>query len=160
LAILKPDLTSLATSSYCGSTLAGPAVLQTNGNYTLRLDPNGSATGTATVTLFAVPADVTGSLTVNAAATPVSLTGPGQIATFTFAGSAGQAVTVRVTNNSMGSTKVSLRRPDGTNLMYSTQSGANFNLATMTLATPGTYSVVVDPELANTGSLSVQVTSP
>jgi hypothetical protein len=41
-------------------------------------------------------------LTLNGATVPVTLAAPGQNATLTFSGTAGQSVTVRVTSNTIG----------------------------------------------------------
>jgi hypothetical protein len=56
--------------------------------------------------------DLTGSLTLNASAVPVSIGQRGQVARYTVALPAGQ-VTVRLTNNGIGSTTVTLLKPDG-----------------------------------------------
>jgi hypothetical protein len=130
------------------------------GTYTIAVDPAGAATGTLTLTLYNVPPDVTGTLTIGAAAVPVSLNTPGQNAAFTFAGTNGQQVTVRLTANGIGSTTVRLKRPDGTTQTSATSSATNFNLATVTLASPGIYTVQIDPASFNTGTISVRVTSP
>jgi hypothetical protein len=37
---------------------------------------------------------------------------------------------------------------------------SSFNLATQTLPTTGTYTIVVDPPGATTGSINVSVTNP
>jgi hypothetical protein len=65
-----------------------------------------------------------------------------------------------LTGNGMGSVTVKLLKPDGNQQTSSTSSAANFNLATQTLATAGTYSVIIDPASTNIGNISVQVTSP
>ena len=39
-------------------------------------------------------------------------------------------------------------------------SSSNFNLATQTLATSGTYTIVIDPSSTNAGSINLGVTSP
>jgi len=160
LSVLKPDGTTLAsTGSVCTGVIWGPVVLPTTGTYTIVADPAGTTTGQVTVTLHEV-VDVTGTLTIGAAPTPVTITTPTQTANLTFAGTASQQVTVRVTGNTISSVTVKLLKPDGTTQTSSTSSAANFNLTTQTVATTGTYTVMVDPPGVNTGSLNVQVTSP
>jgi hypothetical protein len=83
---------------------------------------------------------------------------PGQIAELTFSGTPGQPATVRVTGNTMGTTSLKLRRPDGTTAT-SISSAATFNLPTQTL-TAGNYTVTVDPRNANSGSFTLAVTTP
>jgi YD repeat-containing protein len=127
--------------------------------YTLVVDPAAAGVGGCTVTLFNV-VDVSGSTTVNGSAVNVPLPTPGQVGRITFMGTAGQAVTVRITGNSIGSTWVYLLKPDGTTLTSSFSSSASFNLTSQTLATTGTYTVLVDPFGARTGALNVTVTNP
>jgi len=60
----------------------------------------------------------------------------------------------------MLSTTVSLLRPDQSVQTFTTSAAGSFNLATQTLATAGTYTVVIDPSGPNMGNISVRVTSP
>jgi hypothetical protein len=55
---------------------------------------------------------------------------------------------------------VKLVKSDGTVLTSMTSSGSTFNLTTQTLPATDTYTVVIDPTLANTGALTVSVTNP
>ncbi len=144
-----------------------PVTLATTDTYTVFVDPSGSMTGSVTLNLYATAADVSGTLTVGGAAVIVTLPTPGQNAALTFSGTSGQQVTVRVTNsdfrtpsNATGGVTVKLLKPDGTVLTSTTSFGSTFNLTTQTLPTTGTYTVVVDPQQANTGSLSISVTTP
>jgi len=160
LAILKPDGTQLASTFSCGSGIfLEPQTLAVAGTYTVLIDPNTSATGSATVTLYNV-VDTTGTLTINAPAINVSLTTPGQISSLTFSGAASQQVTVRVAGSTFSCVTVTLRKPDGTNLTSTFSCGSTFNLATQTLPVAGTYTVIVDPNSASTGSLNLSVTNP
>jgi len=160
LAILKPDGSTLASTFSCGSSIfIEPQTLAVAGTYTVLIDPNTSATGSATVTLYNV-VDTTGTLTINAPAINVSLTTPGQISSLTFSGTASQQVTVRVAGSTFSCVTVTLRKPDGTNLTSTFSCGSTFNLATQTLPVAGTYTVIVDPNTASTGSLNLSVTNP
>lgn len=69
-------------------------------------------------------------------------------------------VTVRVTGNTMGSVNVSLIDTGGSTLASSTSSGASFNLAQKTLAAAGTYTININPQGSNVGTLNITVTSP
>jgi hypothetical protein len=135
-------------------------VLPATGTYTVVVDPQTANTGSITLTLYDVPADLTGSLTIGASATPVTFAGVGQRGSFTFSGTASQQVTVRITSNAIGSVNVKLLRPDGTTMTQFTTSSASFNLTTQTLPATGTYTVAIDPSTTNVGTLNVQVTSP
>jgi hypothetical protein len=59
----------------------------------------------------------------------------------------------------MGSVTVALLQ-DETSLTSSTSSAGSFNLSTQTLPATGTYTILVDPAITNTGSINVAVTSP
>ena len=162
LRIKKPDGTQLAVTSASNGSLVflDTVTIPTAGTYTLEIDPEDMQTATVDARLYSV-AHASGSVSVNGAAQPLSLATPGQNATVTFAGTASQVVRVRVTNNFVpGNTTVSLKRPDGSTITSKTSSLANFDLTAQTIATGGTYSIVVDPSSANSGAMSVAVVSP
>jgi hypothetical protein len=133
--------------------------LTATGSHALLLDPTGIATGDKTVTLYTVPADVTGALTINGGAASVSLLTPGQNAQHTFSATSGQGITARVTNNTAGCITISLKRPDGVIITSTTPCGASGNLPHTPTMT-GTYTILSDPNGANTGSFDLAVTKP
>jgi hypothetical protein len=90
----------------------------------------------------------------------VTTTAPGQNASVTFSGTASQQVTVHVTSNSMGWVTVKLLKPDGSILTSTLQFLSSFNLSTQTLPSTGTYTILIDPDTTNTGSITVNVTTP
>jgi YD repeat-containing protein len=160
-----------ATLASQGVTVLGgfmePQTLSGSGTHTIFVDPVGTNTGNVTLNLYDTAADVTGSLMVNGGTTGVTTTTPGQNAAYTFAGTASQQITVRVTNSDFNtptnvgsSVTVKLVRANGTVLTFSTSFGSTFNLATQTLPATETYTVLIDPPSANTGSLTVSVTNP
>jgi hypothetical protein len=160
ITLYKPDGTTLAATSIStgvNSSLDLPSALPTTGTYTLSLNPSGAATGNATITLSS---EVTGSVTINAAATPVTIGRAGQNARYTFAGTASQQVTVKITGNTLGSVTVNLYTPSGSYQTGTTNSAASFNLSPVTLATTGTYTITINPTTTATGSLNLQVTNP
>lgn len=144
-----------------------PVTLPATATYTVLVDPSGLATGGVAITLYNTSADVSGSLTVGGSGVNVSLPTPGQNAALTFSGTSGQQVTVRVTGsdfrnpaNAVSTVTVKLVKSDGTVLTSMTSSGSTFNLTTQTLPATGTYTVIIDPTLANKGALTVSVTNP
>lgn len=158
--LYKPDGTYLtATSIGPGgyNSLDLTAALPTTGTYTLAVNPSGAYTGATTITLSS---EVTGSVTINAAATAVTIGRAGQNARYTFAGTASQPVTVKITGNTLGSVTVYLYDPNGGYQTGTTQSAASFNLSTVTLATTGTYTITLNPQMTATGGLNLQVTNP
>jgi YD repeat-containing protein len=137
-----------------------PVTLSTTGTYTVFINPSGSATGTVTLKLYDVPTDFTGSVTINGSGLAVPLSTPGQNGTVTFSGTSGQTATVHLTSNTIASVTVKLLKPDGTQLTSTISGASSFNLSTQTLPTTGTYTIVIDPAAANTGSITVSVTHP
>ena len=64
--------------------------LPSRGPWTVFVNPKLDAIGGLTLQLYDVPADQSGTLTVGGAAVPMTISSPGQMATFTFSGTAGQ----------------------------------------------------------------------
>ncbi|MDP1767871.1 MAG: hypothetical protein Q8L74_03585, partial [Nitrospirota bacterium] len=159
ISLLKPDGTYLTGASIGtgGGSLDLSTALPTTGIYTLTVNPAAAYTGVMTITLSS---EVTGTATINAAATPVTISRAGQNARYTFAGTASQQVTVRITGNTLGTVTVNLYTPSGGYQTGTTQAGASFNLPTVTLATTGTYTITLNPLTTTTGSLNLQVTNP
>jgi len=127
------------------------------GLYTVLVDPDSTYTGSITLTLSS---DVTGTLVINDPAVLVTIGRAGQNAHYTFAGTANQQVTARITGNTLGSVSVNLYTPSGSIQTGAGGSGASFDLPTVTLATTGTYTITVNPSTLATGSLNLQVTNP
>lgn len=161
VAIRNPDGTNLTSSSCMGSSgFLDTKTLASTGTFTVFVNPSGAHTGSVTVTLYDIPPDVSGSLEIGGDPVPVTITTPGQNASLTFSGTSGQEVTVRITNNTIGSLAVKLLKPDGGTLTSRTSSSSNFNLTPQTLPSTGTYTITLDPSGASTGSVNTQVTSP
>ena len=157
--LLKPDGTYLTgtTIGTGGSSLDLPTALPTTGTYTLTVNPSEANTGAMTIRLSS---EVTGTVTINAAAIPVTIGRAGQNARYTFAGTASQQVTVKITGNTLGSVTVNLYTPSGSYQTGASGAGASFNLPTVTLATTGTYTITLNPSTTATGSLNLKVTTP
>jgi hypothetical protein len=162
VSIQNPDGTPLLSQTVeCGSSFfSGVVTLAVTGPHTITMNPGGLNVGTATLTLYAVPEDVNKTITVGGSAAGVTTTVPGQNAAVTFSGVAGQAVTVRMTGNTIGFNAVTLQRPDGSTQASSSSSSTSFNLAQQTLPATGTYTIYVNPSGSLTGSINVAATSP
>ena len=159
--ILKPDGTTLASTAFAsGAYFLDAVTLPSNGTYTVLVDPSSTSVGSVTVTLYTFT-DATGVLTIGASPTAVTLSTSGQNGSFTFSGTSGQQVTVRVTQNTITLVTVKLLKPEGTQLATSgLTASSSFNLSTQTLSATGTYTVIVDAYDIYTGSLQLAVTSP
>jgi RHS repeat-associated protein len=158
LTLKKPDGSTLWSGGYTGTDASEFSDVQTlpvTGTYTISWDPQRTLTGSTTLSLYNVPADVTGTLTPTSsgASTALTTTAPGQNARYTFSGSAGQRVSVKTSSNGYPSLpRLSLLRPDGSTLVFPTSTGY---IDPTTLPSSGTYTVVVDPQGADTGSLTL-----
>jgi hypothetical protein len=157
VAILKPDGTNLVAASTFGVTgkFVDKKALPVNGTYTIVIDPTNAVVGSATLTLYDVPADVTGSITPGGASLTLTTTVPGQNAKATFSGTSGQRVSLKV-GPTCCSLKVSIVKPDGTNLVAATSIGTGGGfIDTKSLPATGTYSIVVNPQSSPVGATTL-----
>jgi hypothetical protein len=162
ITILKPDDTALVAATSLGTAggFIDTKTLPVGGTYAIVVDPQISAVGAVTLQLYAVPADVTTSITPGVATT-LSLATPGQNGTLAFAGTGGRGIALKLSAVTIGTTtssslNLSIRKPDGTNLLAPKPYGTNGGfIDTMTLPTTGTYSIVVDPLSFATGSITL-----
>src|SRR5262249_10231584 len=162
VSIKKPDGSYLVTAVFFGSNggFVDATSLPVAGTYTIVVDPYGPNTGHATLTLYDVPADFTSTITPGGAAVTATTTVPGQNAQLTFAGTAGQRVSLKMTSVSLtggsGYLEFGIKNPDGSVLVstnFVTAAGAFIDV--QTLATTGTYTVFVNPIDSNTGSVTL-----
>jgi RHS repeat-associated protein len=155
VSILKPDgstLTSTAVFSF--GKYIDTQTLPTTGTYTIFIDPQGTATGSMTLTLYDVPADASGSITPGGAQVTATTTVPGQNAVETWSGTQGDRVSLNATNISLnhGYEIVQILKPDHTVWFSSGATSSHYFFDTMTLPTTGTYTILVDPQDDATGS--------
>jgi len=153
-----------STSVGIGGLFFEPMTLTENGTYTITANPPKYSTGTAAYQLWTVPADQSGTLTVNGGPQAVSFTAAGQNASFTFAGTSGQKLTLSATSSTLNST-IKVKKPDATTLTTLTTTSTLNNSGTLmeptTLPATGTYTVTVDPTAQATGSVTLNLfTSP
>jgi len=129
--------------------------LPMTGTYTLAIETLNSTIGSTTVTSYVVM-DSTGTITVDGPSVPVSNTIPGQNMRLMFSGTASQSVSTEVTGSTFGAgTQIHLEDPAGQVLASTSFNGTTGTLATTTLSSTGTYTIVVDPLGDNLGSGSV-----
>jgi YD repeat-containing protein len=154
--LYKPDGTILTTrSAGYFPVLLEPGNLPMAGTYTLNVDPVLTATGTVTVTLYNVPADLTGTFTPSNAgdAKTLTITTPGQNARDTFSGTSGHRLSLSVSSGPNGT--VSILNPDSSTLMSTTMGIFQAFVEPVTLGATGTYTVITDPLEEKTGSVTV-----
>jgi hypothetical protein len=158
VSIKRPDGTNLAAPVTIGKSggFIDTKTLPVTGTYTILVDPASTYTGSATLTLYDVPTDVTKPIVPGGAAVGVATAVPGQNARLTFTGTTGQRVAASLGSVTMSSAKVSLLNPDGTTLGAAASVGtAGGWLDTRTLQQNGTYTLLVDPQTTSTGSMTV-----
>lgn len=164
LSIINSGGTTVATAT----TTTGYTFILTNlaaGTYTVFVDPLYAVTTTMTVE---VEPEYTGTIT-NGTAKVVSTTWPGETATLTFSGTAGQNLGLGFTGwsfnpSSVTSTTVTVHEPSGSTLTSVTCSTANpgCELNLPNLPASGTYSILVTTSssatMGFTAMLSTDVT--
>jgi YD repeat-containing protein len=161
VSLLRADGSGFATffSVFSGQTgFGGPVTLPASETYGILVDP--SSPGDLTLTLYDVPPDMTGSITINASPQTVTLTGPGQQAFLTFPGTVGLSVTIQGTNSTVGCfNNIALTSSAG-GPSWAPVCGTSFTLGPVALSATTTYTLVLDPDKANIGSIDIQVTNP
>lgn len=155
--VTKPDGSNLlAPTSLSGNWFVDTLTLPVTGTYTIVVDPNSTFTGTMNLTLYNVPPDITGTITAGGPAVTVTTTTPGQNATLTFNATAGDRVSLDLTNVSISGSALTLRKPDGAALVSNLIVGtAGAFVDATTLPVSGTYSIFIDPQIAAVGSMTL-----
>ncbi|WP_103954569.1 VWD domain-containing protein [Nonomuraea solani] len=155
--VRDPGGTDLFRSTYCKASCAFDTVsLPVDGTYTVVVDPTNTAVGS--ISAQVTEGDATGTLTAGGDPVKLTTTGPGQVATWSFAGRAGQRVAFALTGGTFSNAYALVREPDGTELFDSTYCKASCAFDTVSLPVDGTYTVVLDPYGTAVGSISAQVT--
>jgi subtilisin family serine protease len=157
VSILNPNGSALASNVYLGTSggFVDTKVLPATGSYTILVDPQGASIGSTTLTLYDVPPDAGGSLTVGGPSLLTAITTPGQNARITFAGRAGQHVTLQLSAVSVLISYVTILKPDGTAVGPSTLVTTSGRTLTADLPTDGTYAIAIDPLGAETGLMTL-----
>ena len=142
----------ISSSEMNGSSL-DLVELPTTGTYAIFIDPSSTYTGSVTIT---VSNEVGGTITPQGSSVPVSISRAGQNARYSFSGSAGQAVSLQLSDVTIRSGYVSIVKPDGTLLGKPISfAHAGAVLDAQVLPTSGTYAVLIDPELSYTGNVKL-----
>jgi hypothetical protein len=160
VAIYKPDGTVLLSPYTFTNGGAGTpsVVLPTSGNYAILIDPYVQRSGNMTVTLSE---DLAPTITINGAAV-TSTYRAGQNARLTFSGTAGQRVSVGLSDMTLATGyccdigTVAIYKPDGTVLLSPyTFTNGGAGTPSVVLPTTGTYSIVIDPYVQRSGDITV-----
>lgn len=137
-----------------------PFVLPKTGSYTIHIAPlgeGGAETGKVKLTAYKV-VDVSGSLSpsTGGASETVSLSEPGQKARYTVSGTAGEEVSLKVSEFTGFSRSVYLewQNPKDERMEERGFSGSGF-MGSVVFPTTGTYTLYVEPGALNVGSLKL-----
>src|SRR5947208_11881001 len=99
-----------------------------------------------TLNLYDVPPDAGGTITPGGPSSSLSISVPGQNGRMTFAGAAGQRISVQFSGVTLSFATVSILKPDGTALVTNRYIGTGTAFVDATvLPTAGTYTIMVDP---------------
>jgi len=133
-------------------------LLPWTGTYTLGIDTFGNGTGSFNLTLNNAT-DVTASITPGVPLnTTISV--PGQNARHQFTGTANQQVSLNITNSTFTGAclPISILKPDGFNTLTSNRiCTSGMFIDSMTLPVTGTYTLLIDPQGTNTGSVTASL---
>ena len=163
VSIIKPDGTNLVAPTYIGRRggFFDTRTLPVTGTYRIFVDPQGTVTGSMTLTLFDVPPDASPAIAADANPVTATTTVPGQNMRLPFTGTMGQKVSLAIGANAIGtsttsSMTVSILKPDGTALTTAVTMGSSGGFVEpVTLPVTGVYTILVDPQKMDFGSLTV-----
>jgi len=162
LSLLRPDGTQLGLpAGTCSATgFLDPQTLDQSGTWSVLVAPQNTDVGSATLRAWDVPADQTAPLLRQGTAIAINLATPGQNGRFTFTGTVGQAISVLLTGSTFSpgcpSVLVTLLRPDLTQAGSVSTCATTAFLDAVTVDQPGTWTVLVDPQAAATGTATLQ----
>jgi YD repeat-containing protein len=158
LYVYKPDgtlLTSMGPFIF-NTPFIDTQTLPLTGTYTFLVDPDGSNTGSMSLTLHNVT-HLTNPIEIDGSQVATTITTPGQNATLTFSGTANQKISFMCTASTIAKTAVRLINPAGGYYFQPTIFTGAKLVAVHTLPATGTYTLELDPELANTGALTMRL---
>ncbi|SFH38802.1 S-layer family protein [Pseudomonas sp. NFACC45] len=177
LNLYKPDASGNANTNSANIIYSSPwstgsytdtLTLPATGTYTIYLNPIGADTGSMTFHLISVPADATGTISIDGADATLTTTAIGQNGSLTFSGTSGQRIYLSVPNSTYPRSEgVNLYKPDASgnantnsgNIIYSNPWSTGSYTNTLTLPATGTYTIYLNPNGADTGSMTFHLTS-
>jgi hypothetical protein len=143
---------------HCTATAFLDAVtLDQAGTWTVLVDPQGAATGTATLAAFNAN-DEKGLIQLDGTPVSVNVTSPGQDSSWHFDGTVGESVSASVTSATFpgcSAFRLRLVRPDGTDLGSVASCNDTAALNGLLLDQTGTWSIIVDPQGDGTGTATL-----
>lgn len=152
--ILMPDGTRLGSRYVSNDGFLDTFALTEDGTYTLVFDPRETAIGVGSFIVYNV-VDSSGTLTIDGPGEQVRITTPGQRATFTFNGRAGQQITIEATSATLVGNDLTIASSDGTAIIQ--RFIGDTGTFEVTLPTNGTYTLIYDPREQAIGDATLTV---
>ncbi len=153
------DTAATISSSEMNGASVDLEELPVTGTYTIFIDPLSTYTGSFKIT---VSSELSGEIVPHGSAVTANINRTGQKARYTFSGTAGQAVSLQLSDVTIRSGYVSIVAPDGSLLgkPISFVSGGGVGGAMIpgqVLPASGTYAVLVESDLSYTGKLKLSL---
>jgi len=160
--LLAPDGNDIVSGCVVSGGGDLPATtLTVSGTYTIQVTPKGSTTGKMSIRLL-IDVNQTGTITAGGPPVTATIALPGTTSSFTFQGTAGEKVSVAISGSTIANQcdMVALDGPGGAKLASDdcVIDGVG-SIASTTLPTTGTYTLVLAPEGADTGHLALRLSS-
>lgn len=142
-----------------GSADVDETTTKASGTYTVVIDPQALGTGTAQVKLI-VDHDQSAAISVDGAPVDAAIALPGERSLLTFQGTAGQTVTVQVTDSTLPGEcgDIELYGPGGAEVSDGCVINGTGSIDATKLPSTGQYTITVDPTGAGTGTAVVRLT--
>lgn len=164
VSLINPDGTALNSTLQCivgdSGAFIGPQTLSATGAYRIVIAPIDASTGTITLALYSIPPDITGFIAPGGDAVTVNIATPGQGASLTFNGLAGQRVSLLANGTvSACAVNISIVNPDGTTLTSAGTVCLPGLIGAQTLPASGTYTILLTLSGASVGNIVVNLYS-
>ena len=158
VSIFNPD-TSVLTQAGCLGTpyFFNTVSLAENGTYKIQVNPY-PYTGSVTLTLYSVPANVSGSISIGGSGFAFT-TVVGQSANITFSNSLTQNVTVEWSSGTYSSCNLIVTNSSNQTVGSTGCQGATGSLLLSSLPS-GSYNIAVNPPGTNTGGMTISAVTP
>lgn len=131
--------------------------LPVTGTYTIFIDPAYESVGSLTLSLKSIQ-DITGTITIDGPPVTITTTVAGQNARLTFDATAGQRLNLSLSAVTIPASQVFILDPGGSIVVWTSIDTNGGTLSTEPLAATGTYTILVDPQSADIGSMTFTLT--
>ncbi len=157
--LVRPDTSTLATQCFgTGTGFFSETALDVTGAWKILIDPQSYYAGAVTVELNTSTVG-SGTIVVDGPAKTATIANAGDTATYTFSATVGEKIAATLTSSTINSGSINILRGD--NSLADSQgigTGDAF-MEPFTVDVAGTWSIVVDPGGADTGSITLQLTT-